>query len=181
MALGLSQSVAVLWALAANILVTGALHEDGLADTADGFGGGSTRERKLAIMRDSRIGSYGAIALALSLILRVTALSLATRPAWSLLLAAVFGRAAMLVLLLLLRPARTDGLAAPLARGAPVLAVVGIALSLLLGVLSARALCAATGVALAMSFAARRQIGGYTGDILGATEQIAECAVLTVA
>ena len=65
--------------VAATMLVTGCLHEDGLADTADGFGGGTTREQKLDIMRDSRIGAYGVCALALAIILRVSALaSLAT-------------------------------------------------------------------------------------------------------
>ena len=61
------------FAVLALVLTTGALHEDGLADLADGFGGGATREAKLAILRDSRIGSYGAIAIGLSLILRVVA------------------------------------------------------------------------------------------------------------
>ena len=67
------------WALAALVLLTGGFHEDGLADTADGFGGGRTRERKLEIMRDSRIGSYGALALVLSVGIRAAALATMAR------------------------------------------------------------------------------------------------------
>ena len=96
---------------AALVATTGALHEDGLADVADGFGGGATRARKLEIMRDSRIGAYGAIALALSLILRVGALTAALdggfwRAALSLMLVAALSRAAALTPLALLPPAR---------------------------------------------------------------------------
>ena len=75
--LALPPPVAASLAVAALVAASGALHEDGLADVADGFGGGATRERKLAIMRDSRIGAFGAVALALSLILRVGAVSAA--------------------------------------------------------------------------------------------------------
>ena len=99
---------------AALVAATGALHEDGLADVADGFGGGTTRERKLEIMRDSRIGAYGAIALALALILRVGALAAALdggfwRGSLSLILVAALSRAAALTPLALLAPARADG------------------------------------------------------------------------
>src|SRR5882724_1995802 len=74
-ALGLPDAVAALMAPLATVLTTGALHEDGLADTADGFGGGEGRERKLAIMRDSRSGAYGVIALIFSIALRGAALT----------------------------------------------------------------------------------------------------------
>src|ERR1700735_5265271 len=115
---------------AALVVATGALHEDGLADVADGFGGGATRARKLEIMRDSRIGAYGAIAIALALILRVGALAAALdgglwRACSSLLLVAALSRAAALRPLALLPPARADGAgggggrlgSTPLARG----------------------------------------------------------------
>ena len=100
---------------------TGALHEDGLADVADGFGGGATRARKLEIMRDSRIGAYGAIAIALALILRVGALAAALdggfwRAALSLMLVAALSRAAALTPLALLPPARADGAGAAAGR-----------------------------------------------------------------
>ena len=101
-------------AMAALVAATGALHEDGLADVADGFGGGTTRERKLEIMRDSRIGAYGAIALALALILRVGALAAALdggfwRGSLSLILVAALSRVGALTPLALLPPARADG------------------------------------------------------------------------
>ena len=101
-------------ATATLVAATGALHEDGLADVADGFGGGATRERKLEIMRDSRIGAYGALALALALILRVGALAAALdggfwRGSLSLILVAALSRAAALTPLALLSSARADG------------------------------------------------------------------------
>ena len=99
--------------VAATLLATGCLHEDGLADTADGFGGGKTREQKLAIMRDSRIGVYGVCALAMSLVLRVAALaSLPSAHAvvWALIASHAAARAAMPALMLMLPPARSDGL-----------------------------------------------------------------------
>ncbi len=188
MAAGLPQPLAAGWALAITVLLTGGLHEDGLADTADGFGGGRTPERKLAIMRDSRIGSFGALALLFSAGLRGTALSLSPRPALALLLAGVLGRGAMLLPLLLLRPARPDGLAASLgqrqagrlATGLAVAATGGLAVAATTG-LGASAATAAAGLAgLLVAGLARRQVGGYTGDVLGAAEQAAECAALTV-
>ncbi len=72
---GLPAWPAAALSVAATLFATGCLHEDGLADTADGFGGGKTREQKLDIMRDSRIGTYGVCALALSLLIRVSALA----------------------------------------------------------------------------------------------------------
>ena len=108
-------------ATAAIVAMTGALHEDGLADVADGFGGGATRARKLEIMRDSRIGAYGAITIALALILRVGALAAALdggfwRAALSLTLVAALSRAAALTPLALLPPARSDGAGAAAGR-----------------------------------------------------------------
>src|ERR1700729_3582730 len=100
-------------ALAATVLVTGALHEDGLADTADGFGGGTTREQKLDIMRDSHIGVYGVCALALSLLLRVAALGSlpnAHLVVWALIGSHAAARATLQALIFLFPPARRDGL-----------------------------------------------------------------------
>jgi adenosylcobinamide-GDP ribazoletransferase len=186
-AVGMPPAVAAAWTLAAQLLTTGALHEDGLADTADGLGGGRTRERKLEIMRDSRIGSFGALALALSLAARGTALALLSGPwrvAAGLVAAAALGRAAILVVLLALAPARPDGLAAGLGRRGAGRAAVGLALALAVAVLAlpladaVRAGCAALAAALAVAWLARRQVGGYTGDILGAAAVVAECAAL---
>jgi adenosylcobinamide-GDP ribazoletransferase len=178
LAFGLPQSLAAIWALATTCLVTGGLHEDGLADTADGFGGGRTRERKLAIMRDSRIGSFGALALVFSLAIRGTALSFAPHPIWAVILAAVLGRGVLGVPLLWLSSARTDGLAASVGtRAAP--AGIALAIAAAVGLLAPIGAVAALVAGVAVSAVARSNIGGYTGDVLGAVEQVAECAVLS--
>ncbi len=185
---GMPPALAAGWTLAALMLITGGLHEDGLADTADGFGGGSGRDRKLEIMRDSRIGSYGAIALILSLGLRGGAIAAMAAPGAvliGLIVAGALGRAAMIVLLLALQPARTDGLGASLGRvpagpAASGLAIALLAAGVLLGVpVAFRAIASALIGTAFMALLARRQIGGYTGDVLGATEIVVECLVLT--
>ena len=178
-AAGLPPTLSALFAVATTMLLTGALHEDGLADTADGFGGGRDRRRKLEIMRDSRIGSYGALALILSLAVRVAALAAMRHPAVAMIVSGALGRGAMVGLLLMLRPARPDGLAASLGMPPRWATVAGLGLAVLIGGAAPMALPAAVLAALAMATLARRQIGGYTGDVLGATEQAAECAVLT--
>jgi adenosylcobinamide-GDP ribazoletransferase len=179
LALGLPQPLAAIWALAATTLVTGGLHEDGLADTADGFGGGRTREHKLAIMRDSRIGSFGALALLFSLAVRATALGLTPHPLSGLVIAAVLGRGAMAVPLLWLRPARADGLGAGIGGRTAAPASIALAIAAAVGVLAPVAAIAALVASLAVSLTARWNVGGYTGDILGAVEQVAECAALS--
>jgi adenosylcobinamide-GDP ribazoletransferase len=181
--LGLPPSVAAICAIAGSVLATGALHEDGLADTADGFGGGATRARKLEIMRDSRIGTFGAVALVLSLALRVAALAALADPgrvAVALIAAGMLGRGAMIGVMLALRPARPDGMAAALGpvRIGPAVVGLGIAGACVLLSHGVHALLGAVLAGALMVCLARRQIGGYTGDILGATEQAAECAVL---
>lgn len=187
---GLPALVASALAVAATMLVTGCLHEDGLADTADGFGGGATRERKLEIMHDSRTGVFGACAIALSVILRIAALaSIADIAAAALALVAlhVAARAAMPMTMRLVPPARGDGLSAAAGRppgtSAAVAASFGVvALSAGLGAERAVvALLAVIVVAVIMAWLCRRQIGGQTGDTLGALEQLVEIAVLIVA
>ncbi len=177
-------------AVAAAMLVTGCLHEDGLADTADGFGGGATKTRKLDIMRDSCIGTYGVVALILSFILRIAAIASLVEPGLvaAALIAAHAGARAVLPLFMLALPrARQDGLAASV--GAPPGGRVAIALLLGLLVL---ALCLGAGGAFItalllaaafglMAWLAMRQIGGQTGDVLGAVEQVSEIVILLVA
>jgi adenosylcobinamide-GDP ribazoletransferase len=178
----LPSTVAAILAVAGTIMATGGLHEDGLADTADGVGGGRTVERKLEIMRDSRIGSYGALVLMLSLALRVTALDAIAEPrrvALALVVAGALGRGAMLVPVWRLAPARPAVLAAPLAAVSPGVAWVGLAIAAAFAWPMPAALPAALAAAMGMTVLAQRHIGGYTGDVLGATEQAAECAVLT--
>jgi adenosylcobinamide-GDP ribazoletransferase len=188
--LGLPPNLAALLALAATALVTGALHEDGLADTADGLGGGRTRERKLEIMRDSRIGTYGVCALVLSFGLRWSALATIADPslvAFALLSTHAAARAGVPAFMLLVPPARPDGLSAsagsPPGRSAAIAFALGtLALALALG--PGKALIGLILLTLAGLLLARlaiRQIGGQTGDVLGAFEQIGEILILLVA
>src|SRR5262249_4655986 len=113
--LRLPPALAAALALVATLLMTGSLHEDGLADTADGFGGGWDRARKLEIMRDSRFGPYGVWALVMSLRLRWAALAALANPvpaAPALIAAHVGARAALPAFMHVVPPARTEGLSA---------------------------------------------------------------------
>lgn len=192
--LGLPAVLCALLALAATIAVSGALHEDGLADVADGFGGGGDRDRKLAIMRDSRIGTYGVLALLLSVGLRAAALAALGAPALgapALVAAALpavhaLARALLPAVMLGLPLARRDGLAAatgkPRARDVFTALGLGIgAVWLLWGPGTALLLFAvAAALAAGLSWLARRQVGGYTGDLLGAVEQAVETVLLLI-
>ena len=189
-AAGLADAPAAVLALAAGILLTGALHEDGLADTADGFGGGVGREAKLAIMRDSRHGTYGIVALGLSLGLRAAALATVGGPiaaGLALIAAHAASRGALPAFMRLMTPARADGLGSTAGRPGWLVALlapvfgIGIALAMLGPRHGAVALVAA---GIAVAFAARlaqRQIGGYTGDVLGSFQQIGEIVMLLAA
>jgi adenosylcobinamide-GDP ribazoletransferase len=193
--LGLAPLPAATVAIAALLLVTGAMHEDGLADLADGFGGGANPERKLEIMRDSRIGTYGSAALVIALVLRIGALAglVATDlglAAAVLVAAGAMSRTAGLLPLALLPPARAAGAgfaARPPSLGAlriaAALAIACACLPLLAGRSLPRIIAACVAAALAayaVSALARRQIGGQTGDVAGAAQQAAEIAVLLV-
>jgi adenosylcobinamide-GDP ribazoletransferase len=184
--LGLPPWPAAAIALTATIWLTGALHEDGLADVADGFGGGHSRGNKLRIMRDSRIGTYGALALALALLARAGAIAALAEPsavAVALVAAGAVSRAALPAVMTALPQARADGLAAhagrphPLRAAAALLIAVLIAL-VLLGKPAAFALAAGALGALMVAGLARGRIGGYTGDVLGAAQQLTEIGVL---
>ncbi|MCA1412538.1 adenosylcobinamide-GDP ribazoletransferase [Bradyrhizobium sp. NBAIM20] len=187
---GLTPSLAAFLVLATTALITGALHEDGLADTADGLGGGRTRERKLEIMRDSRIGTYGVCALILSFGLRWSALATIANP-WAVMLALcaahVAARAGLPAFMSLVPSARPNGLSAgagaPPGRSVAIAFALGtLALALTLG--PGKALVGLILLSLAGLLLARlaiRQIGGQTGDILGAFEQTGEILILLVA
>lgn len=180
-----------LLAVAAAVLFTGALHEDGLADTADALGGGHSREARLAIMKDSRIGTYGALALGLAIALRVAALA-AVPPLWgaaALVAAHGGGRLAAFAAMAALPYAgeRSAGkVAHPTGRCGPaqVLPAGLFGLAALLPTLWVDALAATLAFVLAGLAAlwlvarARRLIGGYTGDVLGAVEQLFEVTLL---
>ena len=187
---GMPPLLAAVWTVAAALALTGAFHEVGLADTADGFGGGGTRERKLEIMRDSRIGSFGALALLLSVIVRVAAIAALVRPwvvvVW-LVAAGMLGRSFMVLPMMVVRPARADGMGASMGRLRVGPAAVGLAMAVAasFALLPVRPAAAAVLLSLAVSLGVARlaavQIGGYTGDVLGACEVVIECAVLTAA
>ena len=184
--------VAVLLSMASTLILTGAFHEDGLADTFDALGGAVTRERALEIMKDSRLGTYGTAALVLVLALKAAALlALGAQAAMALLLAHTASRA-MPVLMIRLLPYAGDARAAkakPLAQQvswagvivacgwAMAAALLLICLDTLRAADAGAALLACAVVALLMTLWLRRRLGGYTGDTLGATQQLAELAI----
>ena len=189
--IGLPPGMAAGVALIIGVLATGALHEDGLADLADGFGGGQTPARKLEIMRDSRIGSFGTLALILSIGMRWQ--GLATVGAGSIALTlcapiavAAISRAGVPALMVALPPARRDGLgraaAGGNATGAAVAVAIGVAAGVVfLGPVVGLAAALAAGITLfGLGALAMRQIGGQTGDVLGAGQQTAEIAAWLV-
>ena len=182
--------------VASGVLVTGALHEDGLGDVADGFWGGWEPERRMTIMRDSRLGTYGVLAVVLGVLLRVALLAAiveADGPATllaSAVLAHVLSRAGALVLMVTQPRARPDGLgAAYLAELATARTWLGAVVTSLAAVaalspfvqppagLAAIGAVAAAGVLVART--AARKVGGITGDVLGAAQQVGELACLT--
>ncbi len=181
-AVGLPPLMAALLALAAGALATGGLHEDGLADVADGFGGGTSRDRKLEIMKDSRIGSYGALALLLSVGLRASGLAAAPDALTG--MAALVGlgmasRAGLPWIMQAVRTARPGGLGATAGGVSGKAAAFAVALGLLGLLITGHALAMLVAMALAgfgFTLLCLRQIGGYTGDTLGATQQLTEIA-----
>jgi adenosylcobinamide-GDP ribazoletransferase len=187
---GLYPLVAATLAVASTMLLTGCLHEDGLADTADGFGGGTTPERKLEIMRDSRLGTYGAATLVISLLLRIGVLASLADPALAaaaLIAANAGARATMPAFMRLVPRARPDGLSAESGAPPQQSAAIGVAIGfvvilLCLGFGGAVVTLVLLAVALLlMAWLAMSQIGGQTGDVLGAIEQVSEALILLVA
>ncbi|MDA1090674.1 MAG: adenosylcobinamide-GDP ribazoletransferase [Proteobacteria bacterium] len=189
-ALGLDPLACALIALAVAALVTGALHEDGLADVADGFGGGATMAAKLKIMHDSRIGTFGVLAVIFSVGIRAGVLAGLPGPglgAAALIAAAALSRGLLPAAMHFMTPARKSGLAAN--AGAPDREgwMKGLALGALLSFLFlgpwGGVLALAFGVAAAafVAWLANRQIGGVTGDVLGAQQQAAETVILIAA
>ena len=186
--LGLPDFISALLATVALIFTTGGLHEDGLGDLADGVWGGPDREKRLAIMSDSRIGAYGAIALVVSVTGRAAAIAAIGDPALvlgALVAVCAASRATMPMVMAFSRPAKEDGLGA--GAGKPSMASWGGALLLaaLFCVLAAPAdwfecLVAATLGAALTGWFAQRNLGGYTGDVLGAAQQVAELFALSV-
>ncbi|MER8848161.1 MULTISPECIES: adenosylcobinamide-GDP ribazoletransferase [Mesorhizobium] len=186
---GLAIGSSAALALVATVATTGCLHEDGLSDVADGFGGGKSRGRKLEIMRDSRIGAYGAVALALSLLIRWSALSQVVEPTqalFALVAAHAASRGVLGAFMHLLPPARSDGLSAGAGTVSLETAIAGAVLGaiplLLLGLGGATAALILLGLFFAAFHAlCLNQIEGQTGDTVGALQQLSEIAVLLIA
>jgi adenosylcobinamide-GDP ribazoletransferase len=175
-------------ALGAGLLLTGALHEDGLADVADGFGGGDDKARKLEIMRDSRLGSFGALALLVMFVAKVGALVALPRGDVILDMIAVhaLARAPLAVIAARMPYARDEGLAittgrpdAKAAFAACVLAAMIALIGLPFGA-AVKAMLVAAATAFCLAILAQRRIGGQTGDVLGATEQVCEVTLLVL-
>ena len=186
--IGVPDLAAAALALGGGAILTGALHEDGLADVADGFGGGRDRESKLEIMRDSRLGTYGAMVLLVSFATKLSALAAIPDgfvvPA--LIAAHALGRGVLPAMSIHLPYARKDGLARNAGQPDAATSVIAVVLALIIALLSLSwtntlfAALAAGVSALAMASLALRQIGGQTGDVLGGAEQVSETAILVV-
>jgi adenosylcobinamide-GDP ribazoletransferase len=185
-AIGLPIYISALFAVVALIIATGGLHEDGLSDLADGIWGGATPAKRLEIMSDSRIGAYGAIALIVSVAGRAAAIATIGEPVFvlgALVASAAVSRAMMPAMMAFGTPAKPDGLGTR--SGTPDVAnwVVALLLAAAIAALAAPAgwliclIAAALGAALIAWFA-RRNLGGYTGDVLGAGQQVAELFAL---
>jgi adenosylcobinamide-GDP ribazoletransferase len=183
---GLPGLAAAALALGAGAILTGALHEDGLADVADGFGGGRDVASKLEIMRDSRLGTYGALILLVSFAAKLSALAALPngQVVYALIAAHALARGVLPAMAANLPYARTDGLARNAGQPDAAIAATAALIALVIALLALSwantfwaALLAAL-CALAMTWLAKRQIGGQTGDVLGGTEQVAETAIL---
>jgi adenosylcobinamide-GDP ribazoletransferase len=181
-------------AVAAAVLVTGAMAEDALADAADGLFGGDSRERRLEIMKDSRHGTYGVTALCLFLLLRVAAIAtmagadpLAAAGVW--LSAMLMARSGAIWLTVVLPPARLTGASAAAGRVSPNVFGMGAVFALILGLVLGAPGTGLPGFIMAVALMAavtagwaelcRRRVGGQTGDLIGALQALLELAALT--
>lgn len=190
--LGVTPGVTAVLVLAMGAMLTGGLHEDGLSDTADGLYGGWTRERRLEIMKDSRVGSYGVLALVLVTLARWSALTALlvfggpTNGFWAALVATgAVSRVPMVLMMALLPNARGEGLSHATGRPGQATALAALGLAMGVAMLSVGwpalpMLAAALGMGVLLSVIALRRIGGQTGDILGASQQLAEATCLAV-
>ena len=188
--LGLTPLIAATLSVSAMAASTGALHEDGLVDTVDGFGGARDRTAKLRIMRDSHLGTFSAVALFLMLVLRIVSLAALddSITVGSILVAtAAPSRTVMVAIMAWQAPARSDGLG--VSSGVPDAGTVSIAVLISIAIVFAiTPALVAVGVILAVATAgtavawlAQRQIGGHTGDVLGGAQQVSEVVALVVA
>lgn len=183
---GLTPAMAAGLVLGASMVMTGALHEDGLADCADGFWGGHTAERRLEIMKDSRSGAYGVLALILVTGLKWLALTelVEAGALWTAaLLPSALSRGAMAGVMASLPFAREDGLARHVGKPPPTAAAVAFVgaatfAAAAAGITGVAAVIASGGAAMVVTRLARAKIGGQTGDVLGAAQQLSHLAAL---
>jgi adenosylcobinamide-GDP ribazoletransferase len=184
--LGLPPALAAVVVVAVQVTLTGAMHEDGLSDSADGLWGGWDRARRLAIMKDSRTGTYGVIALVLSLLVRWVALWTLIGAGWlwpAVIATACISRAPMVALMAALPHARDGGLSRSVGRPSRDTALLALGVAILVAVILLGSwtfvLVLTTGAtSLGWAAIAKAKIGGQTGDILGATQQICEIVTL---
>jgi adenosylcobinamide-GDP ribazoletransferase len=185
---GLPGLVAAALAVCVMVVLTGAMHEDGLADVADGFGGGLGVAAKLEIMRDSRVGAYGVIGIVMALVLRVGGLSVldVSDAIVMLVVAGMVSRLGMTLVMRFMEPARNDGLAHDSGKPTQNRVLAGAAVTNVVSLVLLEAevlvftLIVAAVTCLAAAAFARRQINGFTGDVLGAIQQVTEIAVMLV-
>ncbi|WP_298857637.1 adenosylcobinamide-GDP ribazoletransferase [uncultured Sulfitobacter sp.] len=184
--LGLPEFGAASLALGVMLLVTGAMHEDGLADTFDGLWGSFTPERRLEIMRDSQIGTYGVLALIVTSMAKISALAaLLGDTGLTVIAAAALSRAMMPALMHTLPHARSDGLSHSVGRPPLKATLLGLGIAVAvtlacLGITAMAAVIAAVVCTFAMALLAERKIGGQTGDVLGAAQNLSETAILLI-
>jgi adenosylcobinamide-GDP ribazoletransferase len=191
--LGMGALLSATFGIGAAVALTGALHEDGLADTADGFWGASSKEEKLRIMRDSRIGTFGVLAVVFSVLIKIAALGEileagAIAALAGMISAEAISRHAMSALLATTNAARDDGLAVAAGKPAPDTMRTSLFITLAIGLPGLWLAGGVTGIALAGGLAllafmgirdlGRRFIGGHSGDVCGAMQQVVACAVL---
>jgi adenosylcobinamide-GDP ribazoletransferase len=192
--LGMGGLLSATFGIGTAIALTGALHEDGLADTADGFWGATSKEEKLRIMRDSRIGTFGVLAVVFSVLIRIAAVDEITEAGViaalaGLISAEAISRHAMSALMATTDAARDDGLAVMAGKPAGDTLRTSLLITLAIGVPGLWLAGGVTGIALAGGLAllafmgirdlGRRFIGGQSGDVCGAMQQAVACAVLT--
>ena len=185
---GVPDLAAAALALGGSAILTGALHEDGLADVADGFGGGRNLEAKLEIMRDSRLGTYGAVGLLVSFAAKLSALAAIpdSHVVPALIAAHALARGILPAMSMNVPYARKDGLARKAGQPDAAISAMAGGLALVIALLSlswSNAVFAALAAGLCgfcMAWLAMRQIGGQTGDVLGGAEQVSETAILVL-
>lgn len=185
--IGLSTLLAALLAVAATGIVTGALHEDGWADVCDALGARGGVEKRLEILRDSRLGSYGGLALIFGTAIKVSAIAALAAPelvAGALVAVHALARGVLPLVMSRMNLARVEGLAASAGRPTIAAANWSLAIALIIAVIAIAPVAALVGLVAALAATwliarlAQKKFGGYTGDVLGAVEQVAEMAIL---